>query len=88
MIKGINGINGMKRKLIAAVASSVCAGTWLFNCILDVFLHIPGALTQDAALTLLWLISAACWWALWAAERRQNMGAQKSRQRNPSATAV
>ena len=71
MIKSINGINSMKRKLIAAVASTVCAGTWLLNCILDVILHIPGALTQDAALTLVWLISAAGWWALWGADRRQ-----------------
>ena len=74
MMKSINGINrigSMKRKLIAAVASTVCAGTWLLNCMLDVCLRIPGALMQDAALTLAWLISAAGWWGLWAAERRR-----------------
>lgn len=77
-MNGINGIcriSSMKRKLIAAVASSVCAGTWLLNCILDVCLHIPGALTQDVALTLVWLLCAAGWWGLWAAERRQSTGA-------------
>lgn len=75
MMNGINGIyriGGMRRKLIAAVASTVCAGTWLLNCILDMYLHIPGALTQDAAVTLVWLLSAAGWWGLWAADRRQS----------------
>lgn len=71
---GVNCINSTRKKLIAAVSSSICAGIWLINCILDVTLHIPAALAQDVMLTLVWMLCAVGWWWMWHASRRQADG--------------
>ena len=58
------------QSLLAAALSTFCAGTWLINCALDVALSIPGSLGRDALLTLLWAVTATCWWLRWRQERR------------------
>lgn len=63
-------MTGRRKHLVAAVTSSVCALTWLANCVVDVVLRVPGALTQDALMTLVWTVSAVCWWIRWRQVRR------------------
>lgn len=59
-----------KQSLLAAVASTVCAAIWLANCGLDIAQSLHGSLPRDGLLTLVWTISAVCWWVRWRRERK------------------
>lgn len=58
-----------RQSLMAAILSTVCAGSWLINCVLDVSLSIPGSLGRDVLLTLMWAGVALIWWLRWRSER-------------------
>lgn len=60
----------MKQSLFAALLCTLCAATWLINCVLDVSMCISGSLGRDALLTLAWTTGAVCWWLRWYLERR------------------
>ena len=59
-----------KQRLLAAVASTAAAVIWLANCGLDIAQSLHGSLPRDALLTLVWTISAVCWWVRWRRERK------------------
>ena len=58
-----------RQSLMAAILSTICAGSWLINCVLDVSLSIPGSLRSDVLLTLMWASVALIWWLRWRSER-------------------
>ena len=59
-----------KQSLLAAVASTAAAVIWLANCVLDTAQGLHRSLLRDALLTLVWAISAVCWWVRWRRERK------------------
>ena len=60
----------LKRSLVAAIASTVCAALWLINCVIGVAVSACGSLRQDMMLTLVWAVCAVCWWMHWLSERK------------------
>lgn len=57
-----------RQSLMAAILSTICAGSWLINCVLDVSMSITESLRSDALLTLMWAGVALIWWIRWCTE--------------------